>query len=130
MHMYTTITIFYISLAGMALMILLKRREQKTGVPSLVSKMGAGPDHFFQAVFSAVRRDLSYLNRHTAAAIGSWAAYHVLLGLRSIYVSVKSRFIANPHGKKLLDAVRGRGEVSDHGASFYLRRIAADEPKK
>ncbi|MGC9605808.1 MAG: hypothetical protein ABSF56_03630 [Minisyncoccia bacterium] len=128
--MYTTIAIFYISIAGMAALILLKRRELKTGVPSLVSKMGAGSDHFFQTVFSAVRRDLSYLNRRTAAAIASWAAYHVLLRIRNIYISIKSRFIANPQGKKLLDAVRGRGEVSDHGVSFYLRRIAADPPKK
>lgn len=125
--MYTLITIFYVSLAGIVGMILLKRREVKTGVPSLVSRAGAGVDHIFQAIFAAVRRGISHINRRTFVEIGHWIAFHVLKSARTVYVEVKDRTLAHPHGRKLLNAVRGRGEVKDHGASFYLRKISDKE---
>ena len=125
--MYTLITIFYASLLGMGLMIVLKSREAKTGKPNLISRIGAGTDHVFQAIFSAWNRGFSYLNKHTFKAIAYAAAFHILKYIRGIYVEIKDLFISNPHGKKLIDAVRGRGEVSDHGASFYLRRITAHD---
>ncbi len=122
--MYTLITIFYASLLAIILMVLLKRREVRSGHPSLVSRLGRGSDHFFHAIFSAVGKAFSYLNKHTFVALGHWVAFHVLVHIRKVYVEIKSRAIANPHGKKILDAVRGRGEIRDHGASFYLRRIS------
>ena len=122
--MYTLITIFYISFIAMGVMVVLKRREVKSGVPSIVSRLGCGSDSFFHAVFSAVGKVLSYVNRHTLVAVGHWMAFHVLVRIRKVYVEIKAKFLANPHGKKMLDAVRGRGEVKDHGASFYLRRIS------
>jgi len=105
---------------------LFKRRELATGRQSVVSRVGAGSDHIFQAVFMAVRKGLSYFNRRTFTLLAHWVAYHVLFHTRRIYVEIKSQAIASPHGKKLLDAVRGRGEVSTQGASFYLRRISAE----
>ncbi len=128
--MYILISIFYISILGMAAMILLKRREVVTGRQSVVSRVGAGSDHIFQAVFSGARKALSYCNRRTFTALAHWVAYHVLFYVRKIYVEIKDQFIATPHGKKLIDAVRGRGEIKDHGASFFLRRISADHPVK
>jgi len=128
--MYTVISIFYISLLGMVALILFKRREVLSGRESIVSHVGAGTDHLFQAVFVTVRKGLSYVNRRTFAALAQWIAYHVLFHTRRVYVEVKSQALANPHGKRLIDAVRGRGEVKDHGASFYLRRISADHPVK
>ncbi len=122
--MYPLITIFYISLISIVVMLLLKRHEVKTGRPTIVSRMGRGTDHIFQTVFTAVRRFVSYLNKHTFIAIAQWIAFHVLKRIRNIYVEIKHRFISTPHGKKLIDAVRGRGEVTNHGASFYLRRIS------
>jgi hypothetical protein len=113
----------------MAAMILLKRHEVKTGKPSLISRIGSGTDHVFQAVFSAVGSALSYINKHTFTAIAHVVAFYILKHIRMVYVEVKHRFITNPQGKKLIDAVRGRGEVSDHGASFYLRRIAPEDNK-
>ena len=110
----------------MAAMVLLKRHEVKTGFPSIVSKVGAGSDHVFQAVYSTIRHGLSYLNRRTFIAVLQWLAFHVLKLFRTLYVEVKHRFISTTHGKKLIDAVRGRGELSDHGASFFLRHIAAE----
>jgi hypothetical protein len=128
--MYTLIAIFYISLLGMTAMVLFKRREVTTGQASFVSRAGAGIDHIFHAVFSNVRRGMSYMNRKNFFLVMHWIAFHVLKFVRGIYVEAKSKTLAHPTGKKLIDAVRGRGEVRDHGASFYLRRISADHGVK
>jgi len=125
--MYTLITIFYVSLIGIFVMIILKRREVLSGNQSMVSKAGAGSDHIFQAFFQTVGRGISYINKHTFIALGNLVAFHVLRGIRGIYVEIKHRFISHPRGKKLIDAVRGRGEIKTDGASFYLRRIAAKD---
>ena len=105
-------------------MPLLKRNEMKTGKANIISRLGRGTDHIFQHIFTTTRKMLSYLNRRTFVAVANLIAYHVLYWIRKIYVGIKHLFISNPHGKKLIDAVRGRGEVKDHGASFYLRRIS------
>ena len=125
--MYTLIIIFYVSLVAMVAMLLLKRREVAGGAPSTVSRIGAGTDHVFQRVFSAVGNALSYFNRHTFKFLAQLVAFQILKTVRTIYVEIKDRFISHPQGKKLIDAVRGKGEVSDHGASFYLRRIASKD---
>ena len=122
--MYTLITIFYISSFGIVLMLLLKRHEAKSGHPTIVSRLGRGSDDFFHAIFGAVGKIFSYINKHTFIALGHWMAFHVLVRIRTVYVDLKARALEHPQGKKMLDAVRGRGEVKDHGASFYLRRIA------
>jgi len=127
--MYALISIFYISLLAMIAMVALKRHEARTGVPSLVSKVGAGSDHIFHAAYSTVRHGLSYFNRRTFIALVQWLAFHILKFFRTLYVEIKHRFISTDHGKKLIDAVRGRGEVSDHGASFFLRQIAVDSKR-
>lgn len=122
--MYTLITIFYVSFIGIIVMLLLKRREVKTGVPSLVSRLGRGTDMFFHVVFSSVRTFISYINKHTFIALGHWIAFHMLVHIRKVYVEIKAWFLATPHGKRMMDAVRGRGEIRKEGASFYLRRIS------
>ena len=122
--MYTLITLFYISIVGIMVMLLLKRREVKTGHPSIISRLGRGSDNFFHAIFGGFKKFFSYINKHTFVAIAHWMAFHTLKQTRNVYVEMKSRALQNPHGKKMLDAVRGRGEVKDHGASFYLRRIS------
>ena len=119
-----------ISLAAMIVMVVLKHREIASGRPSFISRAGRGSDHVFQLSFAYTRRGLSYLNRRTFVALVQLIAFHVLKAVRYVYVEVKHQFISNPQGKKLIDAVRGKGEVSDHGASFYLRRIAAESTKK
>ncbi len=114
----------------MALMLLLKRREVMSGKESFISRIGSGVDHVFQGAHSRIKLGLSYMNRRTFAALAHWIAYHILLRVRRVYVEAKSKTLSTPQGKKLIDAVRGRGEVRDHGASFYLRRISADHPVK
>lgn len=122
--MYALITTFYVSLIGVILMLLLKRHELKSGKATVVSRFGRGTDKIFGAVFSKIKLFHSYFNRKNLVAMAQWLAFHVLLRVRKVYVEIKHRFISNPHGKKLIDAVRGRGEVHNHGASFYLRRIS------
>lgn len=122
--MYTLVILFYVAFIGIVIMVLLKRREVKTGLPSIVSRLGKGSDQFFHTTWNVARKGVSYFNRHTFIMIAQWLAYHVLLRTRNVYVEVKHRALSNPHGKKVIDAVRGKGEVKDHGASFYLRRIS------
>jgi hypothetical protein len=125
--MYTLITIFYISLIGIIVMILWKWHEVETGRPSLVSRLGHGSDHIFHAFFSGIRQGISYINRHTFIALAQWMAFRALVPVRKVYVEIKHKALTNPHGKKVIDAVRGRGEITSHGASFYLRKIAKEE---
>lgn len=128
--MYTLISIFYISLLGIAGMILYKRHEVKSGHPTILSRLGQGSDHFFHTIFSTVSEVISYINKHTFIALAQWIAIHILKYIRSWYVEVKHRFISTPHGKKMMDAVRGRGQIKDHGASFYLRRLGESDSRK
>lgn len=86
--------------------------------------MGKKSDHIFHAFFSGISKSISYVNKHTFIAVAQWITFHILVRVRKVYVEVKHQTLANPHGKKMIDAVRGRGEVKDHGASFYLRKIA------
>lgn len=121
--MIASIAIFYIALVGMVAMLFLKRHEVRTGRETVVSKLGQGSDHFFHAAFRSARKFVSYFNKRTFAALAQWVAYHILLRTRKVYVEVKHRALQTPYGKRMIDAVRGRGEISHHGASFYLRRI-------
>lgn len=127
--MVTPIVLFYISIIGIALMLMLKRNEVHSGNKSIVSKAGSGSDHFFHKIFSNISRFISYINKHTFIALAQWVAFHVLVRIRKIYVELKHIFMQNPHGKKMIDAVRGRGEVRNHGASFYLKRISHEKNK-
>ncbi len=128
--MYTTITIFYVSILGIAALIFLKRREVLTGRASFVSKLGEGSDHIFAAFFRGMRRGISYINKHTFIALAQWIAFHILVHVRKLYVEVKHLWLQNVHTRKVLDMVRGKGEVKKHGVSFYLRRISGEEKEK
>lgn len=124
--MYTFITIFYFSFIAMIAMVLFKRREVNGGKQSIVSKIGAGTDHLFTVIFETLKKWISFVNKHTFIALAHLIAYHILLRIRNVYVAIKHRTLINPHGKKLIDAVRGKGAISNHGVSFYLRRIASE----
>ncbi len=121
--MYLLITIFYLSFAGMATMVLLKRREILSGQGIAASGIGQKIDRSFQAVWSAFGHFVAGFNRRNLIAVVQLVAYHILLRVRRVYVELKHRTLMNPHGRKVIDAVRGRGEIRNHGASFYLRRI-------
>ena len=121
--MYTLITLFYVALAGIIVMVVLKHHEAKSGRQTIVSRLGRGTDHVFYAIFRFFNKVVSYFNRKNFFALVQWIAYHILFRTRKVYVEVKHQALQNPYGKKMIDAVRGRGEIKDHGASFFLRRI-------
>ena len=125
--MYTLIIIFYGSLLGMVIMLVLKARESKSGKPSIISRMGRGLDSLFHTIFGAVGAAISFINKHTFIALAQWVAFHILVHIRKLYVELKHRALSNPHSRKVVDAVRGRSEVKKEGASFYLKRISNEE---
>jgi hypothetical protein len=122
--MYSLIIAFYLSFLGIIVMVLLKRYEVNSGKATVVSRIGQGSDHLFHDIFGALKHGASYVNKHSFIAIAQWIAFHVLLRVRNIYVELKDRALSNPHSRKVIDAVRGRGEITPHSASFYLRRIS------
>ena len=122
--MYSLIIAFYLSFLGIIVMVLLKRYEVNSGKATVVSRLGQGSDHLFHSIFSVMKQGTSYVNKHSFIAIAQWIAFHVLLRVRNIYVELKDRALSNPHSRKVIDAVRGRGEITPHSASFYLRRIS------
>src|SRR5690242_18748942 len=85
-NMISLIATFYVASLAIVGMFLLKRHEVKTGHPTLLSRLGAGSDHFFKAAFQAVEKGVKYVNRKTFIAMTQWIAYHVLLRVRHVYV--------------------------------------------
>jgi len=122
--MFTLIIIFYVSLLGLIAMLLFKRHEIKYGHPTVVSRLGRGSDDLFHSMFGAIHRTYAFFNKQNYIKILQWVAYHILLRTRKVYVDIKHEVLSNPHGKKVIDAVRGRGEVKAGGGSVYLRRIS------
>lgn len=122
--MYILISIFYISLLGIISMILIKRAEMKNGDISLADKIESSVEVTLSKVYARILVFFKLFNRHTFVALAQFMTFHVLLRIRNIYVEIKHRTLQNPHGKRMIDAIRGRGEVKNHGASFYLRRIS------
>ncbi len=122
--MYILISIFYISLIGIIAMIFIKRAEMKNGELSLADKIESSVEVALSNIYAKIVAYSKLLNRQTFVALVQFLTFHVLLRIRNIYVNIKHRTLQNPHGKRMIDAVRGRGEVKNHGASFYLRRIS------
>lgn len=89
--------------------------------------MGKGSDAVISRSYHSTIRLMAYLNKKTFILAVQLVAYHILLRVRRMYVEIKDRALHNPHSRKVIDAVRGRGEINRHGASFYLRRIRSEE---
>lgn len=121
--MYILISIFYISLLGIITMIVLKRKELNSNI-SPSSDLAIKIERSLVSVYSNIKRGMGYCNKKTMIALAQYVTFHVLFHVRKVYVELKHRTLLNPHGKRMIDAVRGRGEVKNHGASFYLRRIS------
>jgi hypothetical protein len=120
----TTTIIFYVALAGIIGMLMMKRAEVKSGNKSILSRIGAGADHFVRVSHLTFRFVISHINVHNAIVAVQWIAYHILSAVRATYLRIRELAHAHPHSKKVIDMVTGKGEVSAKGgASFYLKRI-------
>ncbi len=88
-------------------------------------------DHKIRGAFGGVRTFFSYFNRKSAVALLQWIAYHILSWIRSMYLWIQEKAHAHPPSKKVIDMVRGKGEVdTTGGASFYLKNLAPKEEGK
>lgn len=104
-------------------MIVLKRFElKKTGAQE--NNIDSYIETKLKTFYSGISHYSKMANKRTLIALAQYITYHVLFYTRRIYVEIKHRTLLNPHGKRMIDAVRGRGEIKNHGASFYLRRIS------
>jgi hypothetical protein len=120
--------VFFISLIGIVTMLYLKARRLKLEVRSNFSFVSEKVDHKIRSVFARVRTFISYFNRKSAVALVQWIAYHVLSWGQKAYMWLYDKAHAHPHSKKVIDMVKGRGEVDETGgASFYLKRINPEE---
>ena len=119
---------FYISFVGIIGMLGLKSLEIKSGRKSWISKLSENTNHIVYAGYDSVKRVLSHLNRKSAIALIQWIAYHILSWARELYIWARKKAHAHPPSKKVIDMVRGKGEVKKNGGtSFYLRSISEED---
>lgn len=104
-------------------MIVLKCKELNSNI-SPSSDLAIKIERSLVSVYGNIKRGMGYCNKKTMIALAQYITFHVLFHIRKVYVELKYRTLLNPHGRRMIDAVRGRGEVKNHGASFYLRRIS------
>jgi hypothetical protein len=119
---FTSFTISFVAILGMLLM---KAREIKNQKKYFVSKIAVKTDNFFSEIFTNIKKLLSYINRHAFISLIQWFAYLVLSRARKVYIWAYNKAHEHPHSKKVIDMVRGKGDISKAGgASFYLKRIS------
>lgn len=123
--------LFILSLLGIILMIYLKFFELRTGKELLISKISSNTNHIVHDYFVKVKKFISYFNRKTALALIQWIAYHILSWVREMYIKLRKLAHMHPPSKKVLDMVRGKGEVNmNKGSSIYLKMISSEGDKK
>lgn len=115
---------FYISFAGIVAMISYKAAELNSGRKMFLSRWADKTNHIVHNVYAKVKLYISYINKKSGVALLQWIAYHILSWAREAYILLHRRAHAHPPSKKVIDMVRGRGEVKKNtGASVYLKRI-------
>jgi hypothetical protein len=121
----TSIISFYISLLGIMGMITFKARELKSGKRSFISKLSDRTNHIVHDYYDKVVTLIKFINRRSALAFVQWIAYHVLTWARNLYIWAYKKAHAHAPSKKVIDMVRGKGEVNrNSGSSFYLKSIS------
>ena len=119
---------FYISFAGILGMMGFKALELRSGRKSWISRLADITNHIVHDYFDRIKKFISYFNRKSALALIQWIAYHVLSWARELYIWAYKKAHAHAPSKKVIDMVRGRGEVNTNGgASFYLKKISEED---
>ena len=109
-------------------MISFKAVEISSGKKSWISVMTEKTNHIFHNIYNHIKKVLSYINRKSAIALIQWIAYHILSWARDVYIWAHKKAHAHPHSKKVIDMVRGKGEIKKNGGvSFYLKRISEND---
>jgi hypothetical protein len=108
-------------------MIGFKALELRSGRKSWISRISDKTNHIFHDYIDNIKRYISYINRRSALALVEWIAYHILTWARNFYIWTYKRAHAYPPSKKVIDMVRGKGEVNRNGgSSFYLKSISGN----
>lgn len=119
---------FYISFAGILGMLGFKALEIRSGKKSWISRIINSVNHIVHDYAVNIKKFISYINRKSAIALIQWIAYHILSWVRSVYIWLHRKAHAHPPSKKVIDMVRGKGEVKNNGgASFYLKSISEED---
>lgn len=119
---------FYISLAGIFGMLGLKISEIRSGKKTWISRVAEKTDVFVWKSYLAIKKALSYINKKSAVALMQWIAYHILSWLRNAYIWAHRKAHAHPPSKRVIDMVRGRGEIRKNGGvSFFLKSISSED---
>ena len=122
---------FYISFLGILGMLGFKVSEIRSGKKTLLSKLADKTDGRLRKYYSTLRIALSYVNKKSAIALVQWIAFHVLSRARSIYIWIQKKAHAHPPSKRVIDMVRGRGEIKKNsGVSFFLKSISSDDTEE
>ncbi len=127
----TTTILFYLSLLGILGMIGFKALEMRSGKKSWISKLADNTNHIVHKYYDYFRTFISYINRRAALALIQWIAYHILTFARNAYIWAYKKAHAHAPSKKVIDMVRGKGEVNRNGgSSFYLKSISENVPEE
>lgn len=126
--MTTSIISFYISFIGIIGIIWIKTIENRSGRKIWILKLlNRANDNVYNS-YLWIKKILSYINRRSAIALIQWIAYHILSRIRRLYIWIHKKAHAYPHSKKVIDMVRGKGEINKNGgASVYLKRISEED---
>ncbi len=122
---------FYISFAGILGMLGFKAMEIRSGKKSWISHLADNTNHLVHDAYHDIRKFFSYFNRKSALALVQWIAYHILSWARATYIWAYKKAHAHAPSKKVIDMVRGRGEVNKNGgASFYWKKLTHGEEEE
>ena len=123
----TSIISFYVSFLGILGMVWVKMAEIRSGNKSWISKLADKTNHKVRDYYYSIRKFISYINRKSALALVQWIAYHILTWARNAYIWAYKKAHAHAPSKKVIDMVRGRGEINRNGgSSFYLKSISTN----
>ncbi|MDO8430521.1 MAG: hypothetical protein Q7S72_00835 [Candidatus Taylorbacteria bacterium] len=118
---------FYLSFVGILGMLGFKALEIRSGRKSWISRLADKTDHIVHDYRDNIKRYISYINRRSALVFVQWIAYHILTWARNAYIWAYKKAHAHAPSKKVIDMVRGKGEVNRNGgSSFYLKSISGD----
>src|SRR5574343_22966 len=118
---------FYVSLIAIITMISVKSKELKSGNRSFISRFADNTNHLVHDFYNSLKRIVMYINRKNAIALFQWIAYHILTWIREFYIWLRKIAHMHPPSKKVLDLVRGKGEVNKNGGSSIYLKIISDD---
>lgn len=123
----TSIISFYVSFLGIISMVGFKAIELRSGKKSWISKLSDKTNHKVHEYYDNFTNTLRYVNRHSALALVQWIAYHILSWARNVYIWAYKKAHSHAPSKKVIDMVRGRGEINrNSGSSFYFKSISGN----